>query len=104
MQIDEIFERQRAEREAKARKCAADALARMAAQGIEAKLIGSLSEASERSFSRYSDVDFLVVHLPSESWRYRVEGIVENVMDGLPFDVVYLDEIPEKERGAWRLL
>ncbi|WP_264318915.1 hypothetical protein [Acidithiobacillus thiooxidans] len=41
--------------------------------------------------------------MPSESWRYRVEGLVEEAMGGLPFDVVYADEIPEQERGAWGL-
>lgn len=102
-QIEQIFEQQRAAREAKARMGATTALKRLAAKGIEARLIGSLAPGSARAFSRYSDVDILVLQIPSEYWRYRVEGLVEEALGGLPFDVVYADEIPEQERGAWGL-
>lgn len=32
-------------------------------------------------------------------WRYRIEGLVEDVMGGKPFDVIYLDELSPGRAG-----
>lgn len=58
--------------------------------GVEARIFGSLAAGS---FGDRSDVDFLVVSCPSEL-KYTIEGRVEDRLGDLPFDVVYLDEIP----------
>lgn len=65
------------------------AVAAMEAKGFHVLVTGSLARGD---FGRYSDVDFLVTLCPSE-WRYRIEGLVEDVMGLIPFDVIYLDEL-----------
>lgn len=62
--------------------------------GVEARIFGSLAMGI---FSSRSDVDFLVVSCPTEL-KYTIEGRVEDLMGDLPFDVVYLDEIPVSRR------
>lgn len=58
--------------------------------------MGSLARGD---FMLHSDVDILVVRCPEEL-RYRVEGLVEDCLEGLPFDVVYLDEVAPERRAA----
>lgn len=60
--------------------------------GVSAKVVGSLADGR---FSEYSDVDFLVSHCP-HPLKYAIEGRVEDVMRGIPFDVVYGDEAKER--------
>lgn len=62
----------------------------LAELGVKARIIGSL--ASDR-FRPGSDIDFLIVECPRHL-KYGVEGIVEDCLGGLPFDVIYLEEIP----------
>jgi predicted nucleotidyltransferase len=69
--------------------------------GVHAKLVGSLARGS---FNERSDVDFLVVSCPAHL-KYAIEGSVEDRMADIPFDVIYLDEIPTSKlerftRGA----
>jgi predicted nucleotidyltransferase len=83
-------------REARARVLAARALRRLAERGVEARVIGSLAQGD---FLLHSDVDFLVLRCPDEL-RYGIEGLVEETLEGLPFDVVYLDEVAPERRAA----
>lgn len=58
--------------------------------GVTARVIGSLATGR---FGSDSDIDFLVEHCPRHL-KYAIEGLVEDCLGGLPFDVVYLDEVP----------
>ncbi|MDD2748678.1 hypothetical protein [Acidithiobacillus thiooxidans] len=75
-QIEQIFEQQRAAREAKTRMGATTALKRLAAKGIEARLIGSLAPGSARAFSRYPDVDILVLQMPCRRQALQAAGLL----------------------------
>jgi len=59
--------------------------------GVTARVIGSL--ASGR-FGPKSDIDLLIVDCPRHL-KFAIEGTIEEGLRGLPFDVVYLDEVPE---------
>ena len=65
------------------------AVDQMQANGLVVRLTGSITRGE---FRPGSDVDFLVESCPSQ-WRYRIEGVVEDVMGLVPFDVIYLDEL-----------
>lgn len=65
------------------------ACAALAELGVTARVFGSLAEGR---FHLSSDVDLLITECPSHL-RYAIEGIVEDCLGGIPFDVVYLDEI-----------
>jgi predicted nucleotidyltransferase len=67
-----------------------EATARLCELGVKARIIGSLASGRFRSGS---DIDFLIVECPRHL-KYGIEGIVEDCLEGLPFDVIYLDEIP----------
>jgi hypothetical protein len=69
---------------------ARDACETLARLGVTARVIGSLATGR---FGPASDIDFLVVDCPHHL-KYGIEGIVEDSLAGLPFDVVYLDEVP----------
>ena len=84
-------------RKGAALSAAARALERLAARGIEARLVGSLKSGS---FGLHSDVDILVTKCPMEA-VYTIEAELEDVMNGLPFDVVYLDLLPQEQREKW---
>jgi len=66
------------------------ACATLTEMGVTARVIGSLATGR---FGPASDIDLLVVDCPRHL-KYGIEGIVEDCLAGLPFDVVYLDEIP----------
>jgi predicted nucleotidyltransferase len=93
--LDDLLAADTKERAAKARRVARRALAALAARGVEARLVGSLARGD---FMLHSDVDILVVRCPEEL-RYQIEGLVEDRMEGLPFDVVYLDEVAPERRA-----
>lgn len=76
-------------------RAAADAVARI---GVSTLVTGSLARGD---FRRGSDIDFLVTRCPRHL-KYAIEGIVEDCLEGLHFDVIYLDEIPDAKR-AWFL-
>ncbi len=59
-------------------------------RGVEIRLVGSLARGADFDIS--SDIDFLVLECPEEL-RYRIEADVEDILDGIPFDVTYLDEV-----------
>jgi predicted nucleotidyltransferase len=84
-------------RKAAATQAAARALERLRARGIEASVIGSLKTGA---FGQHSDIDILVTKCPSEL-VYTVEAELEDIMAGLPFDVVYLELLPEDQRAKW---
>ncbi len=83
-----LAERTRARRQAALdrARAAIDDLARL---GVSARLCGSLATGR---FRLHSDVDILVTECP-ERLRYAIEGVVEDQLRDLPFDVVYLDEV-----------
>jgi|AOMQ01.1.fsa_nt_gi predicted nucleotidyltransferase len=58
--------------------------------GVKVRIIGSLAEGR---FRTHSDVDFLVEHLADPAQRYALESVVEDTLQGIPFDVVYADEV-----------
>lgn len=62
----------------------------MKKKSISALVIGSL--AKDR-FGPDSDIDFLLTSCPRK-YKYAIEAEVEDILGDLPFDVVYLDEIP----------
>jgi predicted nucleotidyltransferase len=80
----------------KARRLSARALHALTKLGVEARLVGSLARGD---FMLHSDVDILVVRCP-EKLRYRIEGLVEDRLERLPFDVLYLDEVSPRWRAA----
>lgn len=96
--IQAIQNRQAQERRKKAVRAACMALEWLKAQDVEAGVFGSL--VTER-FRPHSDVDFLIIRCP-ESLRYAIEAGIEDRMQGIPFDVVYLDEAREPLR-SWAL-
>jgi predicted nucleotidyltransferase len=65
------------------------AVAAMEARGFQVLVTGSLARGD---FGAFSDVDFLVTRCPPD-WRYRIESVVEDEMRGIPFDVIYFDEL-----------
>jgi len=73
---------------------ARQALLALQERGVSALVTGSLATDD---FGPDSDVDLLVTHCPRHL-KYAVEGIVEDCLDGIPFDVIYLDEVP-----SWRM-
>ena len=70
------------------------ATAALTALGVRATVTGSLARGE---FGLHSDIDLLVTACPRHL-KYAIEGVVEDVLGGLPFDVIYLDELP-----AWKL-
>ena len=93
--IEQLIANDTRDREATARMRAADALDLLAEQGVAARVIGSLARGD---FRLHSDVDLLVLRCPP-ALRYRIEGLVEDALQGLPFDVVYLDEVKPERRA-----
>jgi len=84
-------------KKAAATQAVSRALERLHARGIEATFVGSLKTGG---FGLHSDIDFLVTKCPREL-VYTVEAELEDMMNGLPFDVVYLDLLPEEQREKW---
>jgi predicted nucleotidyltransferase len=70
---------------------ARQASAMLAERDITVKIIGSLAKGR---FGRHSDVDFLFVSCPRK-YKYAIEAKIEDIFKDIPFDVVYLEEIPE---------
>lgn len=66
----------------------------LALMGVHAVVTGSLACGR---FGPHSDIDLLVVECPKHL-KYAIEGIVEDQLAGMPFDLVYLDEVPQ-----WKL-
>jgi Nucleotidyltransferase domain len=58
--------------------------------GADVLVIGSLATGQ---FGADSDIDLLVTKLPRDL-KYAIEGIVKDCLGDLPFDVIYLDEVP----------
>ena len=81
-------------RRAQAVRGAQDASSALREMGVNVLVTGSLARGE---FGPHSDVDFLVTACPRHL-KYAIEGIVEDALGGLPFDVVYQDEVP-----AWKL-
>lgn len=61
--------------------------------GVSARVIGSLANGT---FGKSSDIDFLILDCP-QHLKYGIEGRVEDELGGHPFDVVYLDEVPDRK-------
>jgi predicted nucleotidyltransferase len=66
------------------------AAAELERRGVKVVITGSLARGS---FGRGSDVDFVVLECPRHL-KYAIEAVVEDELVGIPFDVVYRDEIP----------
>lgn len=72
------------------------AVAALEQRGVKALVTGSLAD---NSFDFHSDVDFLILQCPREM-KYVLEGIVEDALGSIPFDVIYLEEVaPRKLRS-----
>jgi predicted nucleotidyltransferase len=69
------------------------ATAALNALGVTVLVTGSLARGP---FGIHSDIDFLVTRCP-RILKYAIEGVVEDALGGLSFDVIYLDELP-----TWR--
>lgn len=82
------------ERRVRAVAAAQAATAALAGLGVRAVVTGSLARGR---FGPHSDVDLLVTACPRHL-KYAIEGIVEDALAGMPFNVIYLDELP-----CWRL-
>jgi len=83
------------------RRAAAIAAAKRAVCELEKKAVKALVTGSlaDDTFDLHSDIDFLVVEYPREM-KYALEGIVEDALGDIPFDVIYLDEVaPRKLRS-----
>lgn len=50
-------------------------------------------------FLPHSDVDLLVVACPPEL-HYRIESLIEEPLEGRPFDPLYLDEVAAARRAG----
>jgi predicted nucleotidyltransferase len=94
--LEALLRRSTDQRRRHAVAAARRAMERLSDLGVEVRVIGSLAAGG---FKAHSDVDLLVVRCPPEL-RYAIEGVVEDEMGGLPFDVVYLDEISPPDRMA----
>ena len=87
----------------RARRSAAGAARRatraLAEMGVTAAITGSLAEGR---FGTGSDIDFLITHCP-RALKYAIENVVEDCLGGIPFDVIYLDEIPIDRRHRFTM-
>lgn len=70
------------------------AVCALAELGVTTLVTGSLAR---NRFGPHSDIDFLITSCPRHL-KYAIEGVVEDALGGLPFDVVYLNELP-----AWKV-
>lgn len=93
--LDALLRRRAEDRRRTAAARARKALDWLAGQGVEAAVIGSLARGG---FKDHSDVDVLVLSCPPDR-RYTLETGVEAVMEDLPFDLIYLDEVREPYRA-----
>ena len=84
-------------KKAAATQAAARALQHLSARGIEASLVGSLKTGG---FGLHSDIDILVTKCPQDL-VYALEAELEDIMNGLPFDLVYLNLLPHEQRESW---
>ena len=80
-------------RRAQAVAGAQDAARLLGELGVKVVVTGSLARGE---FRPYSDVDLVVTACPRHL-KYAIEGMVEEALRGLPFDVVYLDELPPRK-------
>ena len=65
--------------------------------GVPVRIVGSLAKGT---FGPYSDIDFLVLSCPP-ALKYAIEGRVEDALSGHPFDVIYLDDIPDAKSARF---
>ncbi len=88
--LDALMTARAASRRRTAVERARAALDWLAAEGVEAAVVGSLARGT---FREHSDVDVLILACPPHR-KYTLETGVERHMGDLPFDVLYLDELP----------
>jgi len=96
--LDTLLAERAAVRERTARHAALGALARLAAAGVEAGIVGSLARGQ---FLGHSDIDILILDAAGLD-DGAIIGLIEPEMRGLPFDVVFLERVREPER-SWLL-
>jgi predicted nucleotidyltransferase len=84
-----------ADRRARAISGAREAARALARQGVSVRVTGSLATGR---FGSGSDVDLLVTDCPP-ALKYAIESLVEDCLGGLPFDVIYLEELPASKRA-----
>jgi predicted nucleotidyltransferase len=78
-------------RRQRAIKAARLTAAMLASKGIKSKIFGSLVKMG--AFGIESDVDILLIDCPPR-FKYAIESQIERVLGDLPFDAVYLEELP----------
>jgi predicted nucleotidyltransferase len=84
-------------RRADAVAAATRAVRELEQKSVEVLVTGSLADGS---FDLHSDIDFLVINCPREM-KYALEGIVEDALGDIPFDVIYLDEVAPRKLGSF---
>ncbi|MHB1631039.1 MAG: hypothetical protein ACYCQL_02305 [Acidithiobacillus sp.] len=97
--LQQMMDDRRVRRETIARHRAACVLWALRKKGVRGRVVGSLAQgrAGASTFRLHSDVDFLITKCP-RALKYTVENDVEDLMEGMPFDVIYLEET----RDAWK--
>lgn len=93
--LSELTASRRAERRKRAVSAAGAALAMLAADRIEARVTGSLAR-EEASFGEWSDVDLLILSPVPEAQRGKLWLKIESLMGGLPFDLIFADEVDDR--------
>ena len=73
------------------------AVACLEQRGVDAPITGSLADGTSQL---HSDVDLRIVHCP-RGHKYAIEGLVEDAMQNIPFDVVYLDKILPRKLASF---
>lgn len=66
------------------------AAAELETRGVKVVVTGSLARGA---FAIGSDVDFVVLECPRRL-KYAIESVVEDELGGIPFNVLYREEIP----------
>ena len=94
--LQQMMDVRRAQREKTARHRAARVLWALRKKGVRGTVIGSLAQGQ---FRLHSDVDFLITKCPRAS-KYAVENDVEDLMEGMPFDVIYLEETRDARKRS----
>ncbi len=82
------------DRRARAVAAARSAVEALSRVGVTALVTGSLARGN---FGSHSVIDLLVTACPRHL-KYAIEGVVEDALGNLPFDVIYQDEL-----SAWRM-
>ncbi|HXY58180.1 MAG TPA: nucleotidyltransferase domain-containing protein [Methylocystis sp.] len=90
--LDRIIEERTARRLEEAQRRTATIMAALAAEGVDAAVIGSLAKGT---FRAHSDIDILVRSPVDPALRLKVERIAANALRdaGIPYDLIYASDL-----------